>query len=219
MERTQSFELSNNRSSIVELMRRHGGFTADAVLDPSTEYFHYEGISGFVGYRAQLGCAIVFGDPVCAPSDRDQLATAFHRFADSKGYKVIYICASQDYAYWAINNVCGSLVEYGVELFFAPPSDPRKKTGSYGSLVRRKTKQAAREGVSIHEYISHNAATEEAIEELKECWLKSRRGPQIHISNPHLFKDKHGKRWFYAKNGDLPIGVIVLNRWKARADG
>src|SRR5882672_3220894 len=127
MEETQPFVLpsalpqttsSEDRSYIVELMRRFGGFTADAVLDPATRNFYLEGVSGFVGYRAQLGCAIVFGDPVCALSDREKLAKAFHQFAEENGYKVIYICASQEYANWAIENVCGSRVEYGEELIF-----------------------------------------------------------------------------------------------------
>lgn len=207
---------SDERSYIVELMRRFGGFTADAVLDPSTQNFHHKGINGFIGYRAELGCAIVFGDPICAPSDRDQLAKAFHLFADSKGYKVIYICASQEYAYWAMKNVCGSIIEYGEELVFHPPTDPRKNTGTYGSLVRRKTKQATREGVTVQEYIPHDAAIQSSIEEVKDIWLKSRRGPQIHISNPYLFMDCFGKRWFYAKQGDRFIGVIALNRMDSR---
>lgn len=223
MEESQSFALPipqtkspQDRSYIVELMRRFGGFTADAVLDPSTRNFYLDDIAGFVGYRAQLGCIIVFGDPVCALSDREKLAKAFHQFAEEKGCKVVYLCASQDYANWAIENVCGSMVEYGEELIFNPPIDPRKNTGSYGSLVRRKTKQATREGVTIHEYIPHDEKIQNAIEEVKDTWLKSRRGPQIHISNPYLFTDCFGKRWFYAKQGERFIGVIALNRIDAR---
>ncbi len=206
---TASFE---DRAYIVELIRRFGGFTADAVLDPSTQNFYLEGIHGFIGYRAQAGCMIVFGDPICALSDREKLAKAFHQFAEDKGSKVIYICASQDYANWAIKNVCESLVEYGEELIFNPPTDPRKNTGSYGSLVRRKTKQATREGVTIHEYIPFDEKIQNAIEEVQHLWLKSRCGPQIHISTPYLFTDCFGKRWFYAKQKDRFIGVIALNR-------
>jgi lysylphosphatidylglycerol synthetase-like protein (DUF2156 family) len=200
------------RGYIVELVRNFGGSTADAILDPSIRHFQVDGIQGFVGYRLAVGCVIIFGDPVCAPADREALSRAFHLFADQHNYRVVYISASQDYAYWAIHNVCGSLIEFGEELVFDPPYDPRKNTGTYGSLVRRKTKQATREGVTIHEYIPHDARIEEGIERVKELWLESRRGLQVHISNVYLFTDSYGKRWFYAKDKDRIIGVIALNR-------
>jgi lysylphosphatidylglycerol synthetase-like protein (DUF2156 family) len=203
---------SPERAHIVELVRDFGGSTADAILDPSIRHFQVDGIKGFVGYRLTMGCAVVFGDPVCTSSDREALSRAFHLFADRHNYRVIYICASQDYAYWAIHNVCEGLIEYGEELIFDPPYDPRKNTGANGSLVRRKSKQATREGVTIHEYIPHNAKIEEGIERVKELWLESRKGPQVHISNVYLFIDSHGKRWFYAKEKERIIGVIVLNR-------
>lgn len=207
---------STAREYIVELVRRWGGSTTDAVLDPAIQIFEHPGIVGFVGYRLELGCAIVFGDPICAPADRELLAQAFHRFTDSKRLRVIYIAASRAYAHWAIGNVCGAIIEFGEELVFNPPTDPRKNTGTYGSLVRRKTKQAHREGVAVHEYIPHDAALESAIELVKEQWLLSRRGLQVHLSNAHLFTDRMGKRWFYAKQGDRVIGVIALNHLQAR---
>jgi lysylphosphatidylglycerol synthetase-like protein (DUF2156 family) len=207
---------SSERASIVEVVRSFGGSTADAVLDPSIQHFRVDGIKGFVGFRPTMGCVVVFGDPVCASSDREALSRAFHLFADQHRYRVVYICASQDYAYWAIHNVCEGLIEYGEELTFDPPYDPRKNTGSNGSLVRRKTKQAIREGVSVHEYISHNAKIEEGIERVKELWLDSRKGPQVHISDAHLFTDSYGKRWFYAKEKETIIGVIVLNRIESK---
>ncbi len=204
------------RASIVELVRRWGGSTTDAVLDPAMQIFEHPGIAGFVGYRLELGCAIVFGDPICAPADRELLAKAFHRYTDSKRLRVIYIAASKAYAHWAIDNVCQSIIEFGEELVFNPPTDPRKNTGAYGSLVRRKTKQAHREGVAVCEYIAHDAALERAIEQVREQWLQSRRGLQVHISDAHLFTDRMGKRWFYARQGDRVIGVIALNHLQAR---
>jgi lysylphosphatidylglycerol synthetase-like protein (DUF2156 family) len=208
--------LCGDRSYIVELVRRWGGSTTDAVLDPTMQNFQCPGIQGFVGYRLELRCAICFGDPICAPSDKEQLAMAFHRFADENGYCVIYIAASQEYAHWVITHLSGAIIEFGEELAFNPPRDPRKNSGTYGSLVRRKTKQAARQEVTIHEYIPHDAAIENAIEHVKMSWLKSRRGLQVHISNVYLFTDCNGKRWFYAKQRDRVIGVIVLNQLQSK---
>jgi lysylphosphatidylglycerol synthetase-like protein (DUF2156 family) len=206
----------NDRSYIVELVRRWGGSTSDAVLEPTMQIFQHRDIEGFIAYRPSMQCAIVFGDPICSPTDRATLAIAFHRFAEEKGYSVIYIAASQSYAHWAVNNVCGSLIEFGQELIFTPPSDPRKNTGTHASLVRRKTKQAHRQGVTIHEYIRYDPALENAIDQVKVEWLNSRQGLQVHISNVYLFTDCLGKRWFYAKLDNKVIGVIALNHLQAR---
>lgn len=202
--------------SIVEMVRLWGGSTTDAVLDPAMTNFQLPGINGFIAYRMAMKCAIVFGDPICAAKDKELLAKAFHHFMDENGYRPIYIAASQEYAHWAIENVCGSIVEFGEELFFNHPHDPRKNTGSYGSLVRRKTKQALRSGITIHEYIPHDLAVENAIEEVKMLWLQSRKGLQVHISNVHLFTNRTGKRWLYAKQGDRIIGAIVLNELRSQ---
>lgn len=204
------------RSLIVDMVRRWGGATTDAVLDPSMQYFTIPNISGMIGYRVKSRCAIVFGDPICAETDRGVLAEAFHRHMDKQGNSVVYIAASQDYAYWAIKHVCHTLVEFGEELTLDPSCDPRKNTGTYGSLVRRKVKQAIREGVTVHEHLTIDPGIERAMEGVGEEWLKSRKGPQIHISDIYLFDDRAGKRWFYAKKGDTIVGTISLNQLQAR---
>ena len=71
-----------SRERVVEMVRKWGGPTSDAVLDPAMLYFEHPGIQGVMGYRIKRGCAIVFGDPICADSDRATLAVAFHRFAE-----------------------------------------------------------------------------------------------------------------------------------------
>ncbi len=200
-----------SRTELVELVRKWGGPTSDAVLDPLIEYFIDPSISGFVGYRKAMDCAVVYGDPICSLEDRPRLTHAFHSFAEGQGVSIVYLAASQDFSQWAIQNVCGALIEFGEELYLDPSCDPRKRTGNNGSLVRRKVRRAMKEGVEVHEHLSSDLAIESAIEEMGAQWLKSRRGPQIHISNVYLFDDRYGKRWFYAKHGDRIIGSISLN--------
>lgn len=199
------------RTEIVEFVRRWGGPASDAVLDPVIEYFSDPEISGVVGYRKTAHCAVVYGDPICSQKDLPSLAKAFHAFADQQGFSIVYLAASQEFARWAIQHVCGALIEFGEELFYDPSCDPRKRTGNNGSLVRRKVKRAIKEGVEIHEYLGSNSAIESQIEQMGAHWLKSRRGPQIHISNVYLFDDRYGKRWLYAKQGEQVIGSISLN--------
>ncbi len=201
------------REQIVELVRKWGGSTTDAALDPRMLSFTVPHVSGFISYRLACGCAIVFGDPICAPSDQSALTQAFHRSMQELGKRVIYIAASPIFADWASPQECKCLIEFGQELILDPSRDPSKNTGTYGSLVRRKVKAALRDEVKIQEYLdTGDTALEQEIEQVGDQWLASRRGPQVHISDVYLFQDRVGKRWFYATKGESIVGVLCLNR-------
>ncbi len=204
------------RLRLVKLVRRWGSATTDAVLNPAMRIFQHPSFEGFISYRQESQCLIVFGDPISAETDRAPLAEAFHLFAENLGKSVIYIAASASFARWAIQQVCNTLIECIEELVFDPSCDPRKYGGDHASLVRRKVKQAVHEGVVVREYLTGDAHVEEAIEQVKERWLRARRGPQFHISNVYPFSDRFGKRWFYAQQGDQAIGVVFLNQLQAQ---
>lgn len=205
--------LSNEQKlAIVELVRRFGGCTTDAVLDPVMQIFVEPGIYGFISYRLNKRCAIIFGDPICAASDKALLSTAFHSFMEKEQKSIVYVGTSEEYAKWAIKHTCHTLIGFGEELILDPSSNPRERTGTRGSLVRRKVKQAVREGVTIHEYITRDPVIELGIEQVGAVWLQGRKGLQLHISNVYLFDNRLGKRWFYAKQGEQIVGVISLNQ-------
>jgi lysylphosphatidylglycerol synthetase-like protein (DUF2156 family) len=201
-----------NHYPIVDLVRRWGGFTADAVLDPRVNVFSLPGMTGFIGYRLEGSAIVILGDPICAPENRARLAEAFQQFAQEQGRSTIYFGASQSFARGAVEaGLCTSRVQFGEELIFDPTYDPRKRAGTYGSLVRRKVKQAIREGIVIQEYEGRDTHLERAMQEVGAAWLESRRGVQVHISNVHLFENRLGKRWFYAKLNERIVGVVTLN--------
>ena len=74
-------------------------------------------------------------------------------------------------------------------------SDPIKQTGKHAWKLRNKIKQAAHEGVTIHEYLQDDAELEQSIEDAGKIWLKGRHGHQFHIGNVVLFNNRDGKRW------------------------
>ena len=57
------------RNHLVESIRKWGGSLSDSVLDPVVNIFSMPGITGFIGYRLNHGCAIVLGEPICDPND------------------------------------------------------------------------------------------------------------------------------------------------------
>jgi lysylphosphatidylglycerol synthetase-like protein (DUF2156 family) len=207
---------TDERHLIVEKIRRWGGSASNALLDPACKLFIPSHIDGLLGYRLELGCAIVLGDPVCAPANIPILVHAFNHFCKVRGWKIIYTIASEQFAKWVIGHQGGALVEFGEELILDPHSDPRAKTGVNASLVRRKVRHALNENVKVQEYKGKNQEIEKEIEQVGQAWLNSRRGPQIYISHVNLFENRFGKRWFYAQQEENIIGTLVLNQLQAR---
>lgn len=218
LETGNSFALMNKqeKTDIVAYVRRWGGTSSEAVLDPTCELFFVPNVEGFIGYRLVRKSAFVYGDPICAPEDYDKLVTSFHKWNEENGRTVVYITATQKFKEWAMQNVCKASVECVKELYLDPFDDPRERKGDWGCLVRRKTKHALREGVEIKEYLGKDSNIEKAMEQVAFSWFKSRKGLQIHTSHIHLFGDRLGKRWMYAQKDNKIIGVMVLVRLEER---
>lgn len=203
--------INSERDQIVQLIRRWGGLAADALLDPSTKFFQVPEIEGLIGYRILSKCAVVFGDPICSPADRDSLSEAFDHYCKEQPFSIVYLIASESFAKWAMHHTCNAMVQFGTTLFVNPQNDPRELHGAHASLVRRKVRHAIGEGVTVNEYVAREELTEKAMIQAAKTWLQNRRGPQVHISHVYLFDDRLGKRWFYAmKNGKI-VGIVVLN--------
>jgi lysylphosphatidylglycerol synthetase-like protein (DUF2156 family) len=205
---------SDDRHQIVQIIRRWGGLTTDALLDPVTQFFIVPGVEGLIGYRLRAQCAVVYGDPVCAPQDIPVLAHAFHQFCEGENLRVVYLIASESFAKWAINHICQASVQFGSELFIDPQCDPRSLHGTHASLVRRKVRHATHEGAVVKEYLVHDVFIEQNMLQLARTWLQHKRRP--HISNVHIFEDTDGKRWFYAMQNGMMIGLLVLNFLESR---
>jgi lysylphosphatidylglycerol synthetase-like protein (DUF2156 family) len=213
---SSSEELKNESSLIVSLVRRWGGSTADALFDPACKFFSLPHLEGMIGYRNEANCAIVFGDPICAPNHIPLLSQEFHRYCQEQRKKIIYINASEKFAQWSLQHTCKALIEFGEELVIDPYSSPMEKQGANARLVRRKVRHAQGEGAKVKEYVPYNEKLEKEIEQVGISWLKSRRGPQIHISHVQLFDNRPGKRWFYAQQGNRIVGTLLLNQLQAR---
>lgn len=199
------------RDQIVGLVRQFGGTTTDAVLDPNSKIFIHPQIEGFISYRLEKEVCVTFGDPICKKENLLDLTKAFLIFAEEKKCQAIFITTSEGFRELVKDLMVGS-IQCCHNLALNPIlEDPRKKSGTHASLVRRKTKQAIKEGVTFHELADENIE-EHSIAALGKDWVLRRKGPQIHISHVHLFDDRLGKRWFYAKKENQLVGIFVLNK-------
>lgn len=201
---------------VVDRVRRLGGACSTAILDPATLIFSIDSVDGLIGYRMEHGTAVVYGDPVCRREDWEELVSAFHRECADKKRGVVYIAASQTFARWVNECYCETLIQFGQELILNPQNDPQKLTGTRASLVRRKVRHAAKEGVVVRELVTADPVIEAGIQDVCDRWVRERAGLQIHISTIRVFANRLGKRWFYAQQGDRIVGVVILNELQSQ---
>ena len=117
----------DQRTMVVKLLRKWGDLNTGAVLDPHCSLFFIPSIDGFIGYRIELNCAVVFGEPVCSHDDKAQLIKAFRSFCEEKHLNIIYIIISKDFADIALEQHNGVLIQFGNKLVLDPHDNPSKE--------------------------------------------------------------------------------------------
>jgi len=203
--------VSMDESSLATLVYRWGKASSEVLLEqPHSQTFRAPGIEGMIGYSVQSNFAITFGDPICPSEQAAQLATAFKKFCDDKKLSIIYIIISEKFASWAIQNQCKVMIEAAEELVFDPQLNLVE--GSKSKKLRNYIHHAINIGLQFHEYLVFDEQIERSIDQLGKAWLKGRRGPQIHLGSLDFFKDRTSKRWFYVKQNDQILGMVLLSR-------
>lgn len=197
-----------------DVVHRWGCSISEAVFESSCHYFLIPEIEGFIGYQIWHGCAIVLGDPVCAPDKKAALAEAFSQHCKEQNLSTIYFIASESFSKWALNHVCKIMLEVGEEIIFDPFVDPT--VGPRGARLRNKLHHAQHLGLTVREYEAHDPALEKAILEVGKHWRQARKGPQIYLGKLNFFDNRINHRWFYLKDGShRVVGMALLSRLDA----
>lgn len=207
--------ICEENNSIQEWVHRWGCSMSQMYLDYPCNIYRTPNIEGFIGYRIESKCAVVFGDPVCAVEQMPELAKAFQTHCQEQNQNTIYVIASEPFAKWAINNLLSVSIEVGEELFFDPQLNESLK-GHKGYRLRNKLNYARKHGLEVYEYLSSNEDLEHAMQQVGNAWLQSRRGPQIHLGQLDFFTNRSGTRWFYLHQSGHIMGVALLCRLEAR---
>lgn len=201
--------------TVAGYVQQWGSSPSIALLDPACKIFKAPHIDGIIGYRGGSLCNVVVGEPLCSQAEMPVLYHAFQKYCQEEGKKIIYLLTSEEFAKWAKTHACRASLQLAQELFLDPVHNPLE--GAKGRKLRNKISHSQRTGVTIHEYVSDEPSLERDMENTAKEWLKGRHGPQIYLANVHLFNERQGKRWFYAKMNDRIIGVLLLNRLEKRS--
>lgn len=201
--------------SIADSIKRWGNSASIALMDPACQIFTSETVPGIVGYKLEANHIIVFGDPLCAPEDSDALIHQFHNhFIDSVN-NIIYVAVTETFTQNSLGHQCEAAISIGQEMVLDPTKDPRAQTGEKASLLRRNCKQAIKHQITVHEYTEQDPALEKRMNDLGESWSQNRQGPQVYLQEVNIFSHRECKRFFYAKQDERIVGVLILTRLDA----
>lgn len=210
-----SLRASDDEKLVEKWVHQWGYAASEAIFDLDCKFFFSPDIKGLIAYRIKLGCAVVFGDPICSVEEKPLLAEAFQRYCEERNLNIIYIIASEQFAKWAIAHLCKVMIEVGEELIFNPQRNPLEETNGKKKL-RNKVSHARGLGLRVSEYLGHDTDLECSIQQVGVKWLQGRKGAQIYIGNLNFFDYKTDRRWFYVKEGEQVIGMALLCKLEAK---
>ncbi len=189
---------------LASIVKRLGNPESTSLLHSPCNVFQIPQVDGAIGYHLIGNCAVVIGDPICLPQDIAELTKAFHLYCQECNLTTIYLLACHDFAHWAINNGCRTLIEIGSELSINP-TNYRK-----AHKLRWSINQSIKHGVHVKENIDFDPSLENQLKKTIHTWSKQRRGPQMHLGNINFFNSDDEKRIFYAQQKDKIIGLLIL---------
>jgi lysylphosphatidylglycerol synthetase-like protein (DUF2156 family) len=194
-----------------ELFIRYGSAASEAMFDYPCDFFELPDCVGFIAYRPEHHCAIVFGDPICPKEELSNLTQAFQKHCLESDLNIIYITVSEAFTKEFEQDYPIS-IEVCEELLFDPQVNPVFES----HRLQHRVEKALKHGLTFHEYLSHNPKIEQELMAIGEKWSHARKGLSLHLGHLDFFETTLGKRWFYVKEGDRITAMAMLSRLEAR---
>ena len=183
---------------MVQLIAKYGDATNTSWVDPAWTVWRDAATGAAVGYIPSGRFAVVFGNPLCEPSQIPRVVSAFLSFLRSDGIdlKPIWCCISQETERYLAEELGWSAIIAVAEERLNPIEvDP----AANDKTVRRKIHRAEREGVKVHEVEGEpDEETRRQIDERCKEWSANRKGTQIHLTGVRPFDDVAHRKYFYA---------------------
>lgn len=191
-----------------ELFVRWGSAGSEPMFDFPCQFYQIPGCSGVIAYRIESKCAIVFGDPICPPTELKKLTEAFHQYCLDSGLNIIYITVSQEFAN-LVQNECKIMIQVCDEFILDP-------NASSSHRLEHRIEKAMSHGLSFHEYIPLDKNLEKDLLDVGNQWKSSIKGPHLYLGHLNFFESYIGKRWFYVQDEGKPTSIVMLSKLEAK---
>jgi lysylphosphatidylglycerol synthetase-like protein (DUF2156 family) len=191
----------------------YGSVASEAMFDFPCIFFKMPECIGFIAYRVEHHCAIVFGEAICPPEETSKLTDAFHLHCKELNLNVIYVIVSEKFAREMVANKHSNiLIEVCDELIIDPQLDPYHNN----NRLRHRVEKGVKKGLTFHEYIPSDSEIEKTIKQIGIQWQDAIKGPHIYLGHLDFFESYIGKRWFYVKEDGKITGMVMLSKIGSR---
>ncbi|KAL9107595.1 MAG: hypothetical protein Q9227_007498 [Pyrenula ochraceoflavens] len=196
---------------IEDLVANYGDATATSWGDERYKIWRHADTGAAMAYVPSHGHAILPGDPLCDPSQYNRIVSSFLTWLkkDTKLKPVWILCSAE------LEEVLGERLGWKTLSCVAEERvDASKNSALSDADVARKIRHAKNEGVKLVDVPFGEEPSKDLQERADkgvEEWLTNRKGTQIHLSEIHLFRDWHHRKYAFAedKEGRI-VGVSVL---------
>jgi lysylphosphatidylglycerol synthetase-like protein (DUF2156 family) len=189
---------------LAELIKRWGTPVSALLISLPYRLFRVPNLEGAIGYQLVGNCAVVIGDPLCAPNETALLAEEFHLHAQKCNWSIVYLLASKSFTHWALQNGCQSAIHVVDSLVIDPQNFQIKEK------LRWKIRQSMQKEVLIAEYQHDDPSLEQQIQDAIETWLQHKHGPQIFLGEINPFSKYPRRRIFYALKNNKIVGFLQM---------
>ncbi|KAH9858604.1 aspartyl-tRNA synthetase cytoplasmic [Lenzites betulinus] len=205
----QPSKRSGDIPPLENLIAKYGDATNTSWTDPAWTVWRDKATGAAVGYMAENGFAVTFGNPLCPVDQVPRVAKAYLAYLNEQNLKPVWCCIDRTTEkYLAEDLGWGSVIAVAEERLNPTEVDPAE----HDKTVRRKIHRAEREGVKIVEVGQEmDEQVKASLEQRCQDWAAGRKGTQIHLTGVRPFDDMKHRKYFYATDKDgKPCAMVVL---------
>lgn len=197
---------SGNMPSLEELIAKYGDSSNTTWVEEKFDVWRHEKTGAAVGYvvseddedKKKQFC-IVWGNPLCEPSQLKEVIHAFLEFVHKNKWAPIWSCAGQN-----VEKILAEELQWrAVACIQEDALDPTKTNPEENKEVRKHIRKAQKAGCEIVK--CDGPPSDDIRKQIDECiaqWKAGRKGTQVHTTNVEPWRDTEHRHYFYAKDAE-----------------
>lgn len=218
--KSRTAEDVNELQPLEHLIANYGDATSTSFGDERFKIWRDMATGAAVAYvPSTSNFVIIPGNPLCDVSQYHRIVTQFLQWLRREtNYKPIWLLCSPE-----IEVILGERLGWRSLTSIAEERvDPTRNQAAVDGEIARKIRHAEAEGVKIVKFsqgerVPHDVR--EKIDRRIEDWKSNRKGPQVHLSEIHPWRDYQHRWYFYAVDKTGTICALVALAMLSPANG